>query len=652
LDALSNFAYALDELVEEMKKQSDAKADGGKGGALSGGKAILEINSTLEHIKNGIDEIKDDTKEIISNQKTLLKMGKDSKKSGGLLSGLTEKKEKGDIKKGVGTIILMAGAILAIGLAFKVVGGVDFLAVIALSFALPLIAIAFTEVATAIKEHKLGLKDMLFTSLALILMAGALTVSSWIMSAIAPIGPWQFLTGIGIAITLAIASIGISFLVKKLKRVKFQDLLKLPIALVAISTGIMLSSFILGQTQEIAPSLLLNIVLQGIAMGIVAAAMAIPLMLIKKSGLKMKDIIMGGLYIVIIAAAIMISSHLLALGNYTNPPPIGWSVQSAIALVLFAIPVIALGLISMTGVGLMAVVMGGIMTIIVAATIMIASHILALGNYETFPTLGWVIGTVLALGGFSIIMLTLGAISMTGIGAIAIAMGAGMALLIAGTIMAVSHVLAEGDYSYGADLTKWALATTLLYMIFTPMMVALGAMGLVNAVIGFFGGPDPFELAKVMMVQIASTIVDVSNVLAEGNWADGPTEDWARGVSLAIGAFAPVFSYIQRAGIFSALFGSDSMSGEQYSETMRTIGYAIIDVATVFSEGRVDKWKMGPTKEWAEGVGLAIGAFAPIFKILNQQGIMEAIFPFADGRVISPIGSIILATCNIDLAIL
>lgn len=170
LDALSNFAYALDELVEEMKKQSEAKSDGKKGGALSGGKAILEINTTLEHIVNGIDEIKDNNKEILSNQKTLLKMGKDSKKSGGLLSGLTDKKNKGDIKKGVGTIILMAGAILAIGLAFKVVGGVDFLSVIALSFALPMIAFAFAEVATAIKEHKLGLKDMFYSSLALIIM--------------------------------------------------------------------------------------------------------------------------------------------------------------------------------------------------------------------------------------------------------------------------------------------------------------------------------------------------------------------------------------------------------------------------------------------------------------------------------------------------
>ena len=652
LEALSNFAYALEELVEEMKRQSDAQAKAtGGAGVLGSKKGMMDITNSLENIKMGIDEIKDSNQEILDNQKTILKMSKEKEKSGGLLSGLKENKKK--VTEGVSAIVLMAGAILAIGLAFKVVGGVDFMAVIALSVAMPLIAIAFTEVATTVKDKKLSIKDMLFTSLALVLMAGALTVSSWIMSGIRPISVAQFLTAVGVGITLSIASIGISFIVKKLRRVKFTDLLKLPVALVAISTAIMLSSFILGQTQPIAPSLLLNIVLQGIAMGIVAAAMTIPLMMLKLSGLKMKDVVMGGLFIVVIAAAIMVSSHLLALGNYTNPVPIMWAIQTSIALFLFSIPVIALGILSMTGVGLAAIALGAVMTLIVAATIMVTSHILGVGNYENYPDIGWVLGTALAIGLFGVAMLALGAIAMTGVGFLAVALGGAMALMVAGTIVAVSQVLADGDYSYGGQMTSWALATTMLFMIFTPMMVALGAMGLVSSIIGFFGGPDPFELAKLMMVQIASTIADVSHVLADGNYQEGPTEDWARGVSLAIGAFAPVFSYLQRSGVYSALFGGEAMKPEEYSQTMRTIGYAIIDVANVFNEGRVDKWTNGPTKKWAEGVGLAIGAFAPVFEILNSGSILDAIFgtegPSSEdmGEAIIVISRAIMGAANI-----
>ena len=640
IESLSNFASALDQLVDEMKNQSKAKQKGvDKPSGKPSGKPI-EDGGTLISIQKGIDEIKSDTKKILDNQETILKMNKDSKKSGGLMSGVTDKKKKKKVKDGVSTIILMAGAVLAIGLAFKVIGGVDFMSVIALSFALPLIAFAFVQVATAISEKDLGMDDLLFTAFALVLMAGALTISSWIMGAIVPIGIFQFITAIGISITLAIVAIGASFMLDNLKDVGMDDILKLPLILITLAGAIAVSSGILGMTSMIDPSLLLNIVLQGIAMGIISVILSIPMIIFAKLGLKTTDVFQGAINIVLIAGAIAVSSQLLSMGDYSVIPSIEWAFGASVSVLLFSIPVVALGLLSMTGVGLVAIALGSVMTLMVAGTLMLTSHILSAGKYETYPDLEWVTSISLSLGVFSALLIGLGAVALSGIGFLAVLAGAGMSLIIAETIVSVSKTLGNGDYSYSSNLGEWAKATSSLYTTFTPIMVALGAMGLVSAVIGMFGGPDPFEIAKRMMIQIAETIVSVSDVLSGGTWSGGPDEEWATGVGLAIGAFAPVYSYLQKSKVMSAFFGGEAMKPEEYTETMENIGRSINAVGEVFAEGKVDKWEGGPDEEWATGVGLAIGAFAPVFGILNTGGIMSAILggPSVEDMMIAIIG--------------
>ena len=680
IESLSNFADALDQLVEEMQNQSKVKE---KGVDKPTGKS-LNIDDTLISIQEGIDKLKDDNKKILDNQETLLKMSKDSDKSGGLISGVTDDKNKGKIKDGVSTILLISGAVMAIGLAFKVVGGVDFASVIALSLALPLVAYAFVQISTAVAENNLGVSDLLFTSFALITMAGALVISSWIMSSIypisipqfltavgigttlgivaigvsfmldnlsevkmgdllnlplilvsmaggitlsswlmsgiTPIGIFQFLTAIGVALTLTAISIGVSFMLDNLKDVNMGDILKLPLILVSMAGAIALSSLVLSSTLMIDPSLLLNIVLQGITMGIIAAVLSVPMILFAKLGLKTTHVFQGALNIVLIAGAISISSHLISMGNYSVIPSIDWAVGASASILLFSIPVVALGLLSMTGVGLAAIALGGVMAIMVAGTISIISHILGSGSYDYSDNLwDWTKAASGALMLFSVPILGLGFLSITGIGAIAILAGSAMAISLAYTMTEISSILSSGDFGYGSDLVPWAKGTSDLYTTFTPILTYLGAMGLVSAVVGMFGGPNPFELARKMLVDIAETIVEVSNVLSSGTWADGPTEDWARGVGIAIGAFAPVYSYLQRSGVMSAFFGGEAMKPEEYTETMKNIGYAINEVGQVFAEGKVDKWKGGPTKEWSEGVGGAIGAFAPVFGILQDS---------------------------------
>ena len=75
---------------------------------------------------------------------------KKARENEGIFDKVSDKKQIKNIKTGVSTVLLIAGAVLAIGLAFKVVGSVNFAAVISLSIAMPLIAIAFSEIASSI----------------------------------------------------------------------------------------------------------------------------------------------------------------------------------------------------------------------------------------------------------------------------------------------------------------------------------------------------------------------------------------------------------------------------------------------------------------------------------------------------------------------
>ena len=172
LQALDNLSYGLEVLVEALK-QKGAKSDTGK--TLQSG----NFDKSLESITVELKSIKKDTQEILKNQQTIISLQKqknDDKKSGAVEDASGPKKES-QIKKGVSTILLIAVAVLAIGLAFKLVGKIDFLSVIALGAAIYLVSMAFEKVA----KLKMSIKDAAITSATMVLMAMGVTLSSWIL---------------------------------------------------------------------------------------------------------------------------------------------------------------------------------------------------------------------------------------------------------------------------------------------------------------------------------------------------------------------------------------------------------------------------------------------------------------------------------------
>ena len=517
-------------------------------------------------------------------------------------------------------------------------------------------------------------------------MALSITLSSYIFSKIKPIGFMQFLTAIAIAIVFVIISYGMKQIVKSISEMKWTDVPKIPVFFTLISLAIATSAWIffkfkkeidglgfltilkvlflgfalgvIGIVAAIAVRIMkgidwkttllvpvffvlmaaaitgaaylfskfqknidglgfltiLKILILGVALAIVAVVVGIVMRIFKLIGLGVTDAVKGGLIIVIIAAVVAISSLILSKGNYKKYPSLKWSLGVAAALAVFGVAALLLGTQALNpffyaGLGII---------LLVAVTIIAASHILAAGKYTKYPTLSWNLGVSAALASFGIAAILLG---FNAINPFFYA-GLGIILLVAETILDVSKILAKGKYNL-PGLATWAASVALLYTVFTPLIILLGAVGAMGAVVEFFGGANPFDEGRKMLKQIAWSIVDVSNILQKGNYKQGPTKEWASGVAIALGAFAPVYKMLVDNAMMS-IFGGGGIGPDDFARAIKTVSRGIISAAGYFSKNKA-AFVNGPPEKWAKGVGLAIGAFAPVYKMLVD-------FPFSGGH--------------------
>ena len=73
-------------------------------------------------------------------------------------------------------------------------------------------------------------------------------------------------------------------------------------------------------------------------------------------------------------------------------------------------------------------------------------------------------------------------------------------------------------------------------------------------------------------------------------------------------------------------FGGGGIGPEDFSTAIITVSKGIIEAASFFADPKnTGVWKGGPTKEWAEGVGTAIGAFSPVYGMLMNNGIAKIV---------------------------
>jgi hypothetical protein len=731
IDALSNLSDAIDQLSQAI---IDAKQKpGNAGNPLT---QAVDLVNQLKEINQSLSEIKDDNKKMMSKQDEILKLSKEiknSKENNNVFSQAGDNKQK--IKDGVSSIVVIAVGVLAIGMAFKLIGKVDFLSVVALGLAIPLIALAFSEVIKAkitIKDAlqasgalviisaaialasmalsyvqtlsftqlvttigigfafsllsesigdlsrsvaKASIKGLLIMPFVLVAASTAIMASSWILKAVQPVGFFQLLTTIGIAAAFVVLSYGIGKLAHSLKDVSIKGVILLPLVLVTTAFAILGASYLLKDVQpvgfyqllttigiaaaftvlsygigKLASSLkdvsikgviLLPLVLVTTAMAILGASyflkdvqpvglvqlltsigiaavfvvisFGLGLLVKAMSKIDWADILKLPLMMITISGAIWASSHILkdtAVIPFSNLFNI---VLFSITLTIATIAVgAAMWIFDKMGLSISNAIKGGLVVVLVALTIMAASQILSMGDYTNFPSIDWALGTGLSIVAFGLSMAVLGFIAISGVGAVALLAGAVAVLGVAATIVGVAEILNMGNFKNFPSVA-WSTSVGLSMTAFALGMTLLGGI-----IVGTFGlGGIMLAAGSNAMLTVAQTIVDVGAIIAGGKFTGGPSKEWAEGIGLALGAFSPVYGYLMQSQVMS-IFGGDAMSGEEYGQVMVDIAQSIIKVAGVFNAAGVSVWANAPTKEWAEGVGMAIGAFAPVYSALDK----------------------------------
>jgi len=814
LDGLDNLSEALVMIAEALEKKNGNSNSTTTNALVSG-----DFTTQIKEINVSLKSIKKDTKKILESQQTILEMSKKKDKKSSLIEDVGgDQKAESNLKKGVSTILLIAVGVLAIGLAFKLIGKVDFLSVVSLSLAMVLVSIAFEKIA----KLKLDMKEAFMASAVMVIMSVAITMSSWVLSLVAPLSFTQLLTivliagmfavlsnylenvfiasilfkklnvnpfqlvialvSIATAITLSswvlkmvtpisigqavtailiagmfsVISFGIGEMISALGKSGMAELGKsilfLPLILPAIALAIAISSWILKMVTPISfPQAITGILIAGmftvIAYGIgklvgsfkdmkeseiAAAVIGLPLLLPAMAlaiavsswflqmvvpisfGQALTAILIAAVYVVLsygmekivksiskmdwkdipkipvffTLMALAISASAVIFSNYSKEinavtfmmllkvliigaamgivmviigvamrmigklstedvikVPIMFTLLAvAIALsaaifynfrkeiegisfmAMFKILVFSVCLaisVAIMALGVMIVnkiggpkdyLIGGISILIIATTIMAASLILGLGDYSDgkYPDWKWSLGVGLSLIAFGTAAVILGTIAMSGIGALAILAGAATILVVAATIVATSFILSKGKYDKYPTL-DWSLGVGLSM---TGFGMAMGLLG--TFILGSLGlGMVALMAGKEAVLMIAETIVESSFILQKGKYSGGPTKKWAEGIALALGAFAPVYVMLATNKIMS-LFGG-GVGPDDFAQAIRTVSQGIVDAANYFAGAKV-AFSGGPSKKWAEGVGTAIAAFAPVYSALSSGG--------------------------------
>ena len=433
----------------------------------------------------------------------------------------------------------------------------------------------------------------------------AIAGASLAFQLVQPVGLFKLITAALIGIVFIPLSYSLPFLAKAMSQITIKQALLMPVVLVLLATAIMATSYLFAMTQEVTFMKLINILLQAVTIAAIGFIMSFILPRVSK--IPLGSLVKGSIILIGLAAVIMLSSLVLGLGSYGNYPTLNWILGVAASLAAFAFGALTIGSL-VFGPQALVVAAGLVSILAISSTIAATSHILNTGKYDSYPGLFWIGGVGLSLATFSTLAVGLG---VTGLLAM---LGLPFMISISNTIVEISNILGSGKYDI-PGFTNWALSVALLYGVFTPILLVLAPIAVANAVLSAFGA-NPWKMAGQMMVGIAQTMVDVSYVLSKGNYKGGPTMEWAGGVAIALGAFSPIYAMLVASKAIDWLTGGAGVGPDDFNKAIRTVVGGIKFAAEEFAGFAAMEY---PKKEWAEGVGLAIGSFAPVYDILAKS---------------------------------
>jgi hypothetical protein len=530
----------------------------------------------------------------------------------------------GDVIKVPALFTLLSLAIAATAfIIFKAsnyINGISFMTMFKLLVFSVCMAIAVVVTAIAMKVVNLlgSVMDYVKGGIAIVIIAATIMVASKILNFgdYKKYPDWKWSLGVG----MSLVAFGLAAVV--LGSIAMSGLGALAILagcgmILAVAATVMATSHILnkGKYDKFPPVLW---ALGATAVMLPFGMAAVALGMIAITGLGAVALVAGLVMILGIAKTVVKTAEILGKGNYTKAPPILWTLQAGAAMVPFGAAALALGMISITGIGAIAIVAGLVAILLVAKTIQETSKILDKGKYSGGPNLAWTLNTGLVMTGFGLAILTLGSfiVGTLGLGWIALEAGSAAVDLVAESIVSASKILQKGKYT-GGPTKDWAEGIAIALGAFSPIYGMMMTSGIFSLFGG--GGVSPSDFAAAI-VAVSEGIVTAAGFFANNTAAfvAGPSKDWAEGVGIAIGAFAPVYKVLQDSA--PGLFSSGGPTVEDMATAIMTISQGIVDAA-VFFAGNTAPFEEGkyPSKKWGEGVGAALGAFAPVFKALSEE---------------------------------
>lgn len=624
IEKLSNFTTALEELVNLLKEQNKTSPTENLNNFLENFDAEI-----ITSITKNLQEVKDKTIEINKNTEKILKAINDQKKQkeSGMFGEISDNKNKNKIVDGVKTVILIAAGVLAIGMAFKIIGKVDFLSVVALGLGIMFVANAFSKVAV-LKDDKgkpLGWKQIVMGALTLIIISGAILASGLILKQIPVLDIAELLTVVLIGVSLGLATF---FILKGINNLSFKDIAKaslVPVILPAVALGIVGAGFALTLMPEVTFKQALSAFMVSIAM--LPIMLGIGYMVKGLSNASIDDIMLVGLAIPIMAGGIYLASIIL---QNVKPIPFFDVILAGIAIgivVLAMTPTIYV--LSKAGLTdpkkLLELTIGVAAIALISLAIVASSWILSLGNYEEYPSAGWVLGAGLSIILFTLPVAVVGLMAMTGVGLVALGLGIISIPLIATAIMLTSWILSVGDYSTFPSY-EWSLSVGLSLLTFGIPMVALGTL-----IVASFGiGLGILAAGIGGIILIAEAIVEADKILSKGKWGTYPSPDWSLGVGLAIRAFSEVLIELVKLQMLSSMV-SFFFGGEieiDLPSFIRNVSDALLEAAKMFNSAPNVFGGNYPTEDWAKGVGMSIRAFSEVLIELTKLQMLKDMLSF------------------------
>ena len=516
------------------------------------------------------------------------------------------------LKDGVAVIALIAGAVLAIGLAFKIVGTVDFVSVIAISAALVLIAVAFEKVASI---EGLTPDKVFVVGLSLIGMSIAIAASSVFLQMVQPIGIFQALTIVFIGAAFGAAAYGLGQLIRGFGDINpAQALIAsaiLPLILIGTSFAIAKSSVILQEVQPIGFFQALTVILIAAAFGVAAFGLG---KLIKSfDGINPASALVASILmpIVLVGLSLAITESSKILGDVVI---IGFfqaisaiMIAGVLVVLSYAVKPLMQGV---KGVNPVDVLVGGLVILGLVTVLTISSHILqdfksvGLGVLFNFTMMGLALSLITFILSKPIQILGKMNIKEIFMGSVAI-------VLIAGAITLSSLLINLGTYdnypSFG-----WAAGVGVGLLLFAIPIASLGALIMITG--GLVGGALLIGAAAV--IGIASLFPIIDSILSSGSYTKYPSFGWAAGVGLSLVGLA----------IGVAILGTISSVGAAVESVTKFLPVPTIQnpidaglevvpkiamlmplIDSIISSGSYTKY---PSFEWAKGVGLSLVGLA------------------------------------------